>query len=54
MYLPLQSRLKAFGGSIPDEPKHANTLGAFKYFLKKENKQVQKYYYYGKILLLWQ
>ena len=33
--------------NLPVEAKQANTLSSFKYFLKKEKKQVPKYYYHG-------
>ena len=34
--------------TLPAETKQLNTLSSFKYFLKKDNKPVPKYYYYGK------
>ena len=34
--------------TLPAEAKQLNTVSSFKYFLKKENKPVPKYYYYGK------
>ena len=33
--------------NLPVEAKQAKTLSSFKYFLKKEKKQVPKYYYHG-------
>ena len=34
--------------TLPAETKQLNTLSSFNYFLKKDNKPVPKYYYYGK------
>ena len=34
--------------TLPAETKQLNTLSSFKYFLKKDNKPVPKYYNYGK------
>ena len=42
----LPSTLKDWN-NLPIEAKQANTLGSFKYFLKKDKKYMPKYYYYG-------
>ena len=34
--------------TLPAETKQLNTVSSFKYFLKKDNKPVPKYYFYGK------